>query len=337
MSTKYTDFWKEFELIHEFIYLSINHRAVDQGLQAMNNIIKKHKILCGIKINIQTGFRNNLPCPERDEQNEIVLSMDYGDEDGDKAENSTCTEHIIEALFSTFYKLFPDSVLTDGLLQTEKHPVRDWWHVIKYTPRCHTKSITTLELTFNPVSLSNEHKHEHKHEAKDDSDVIIKSSDFTFHPIVNKEGKMDIIIFVDDRKDKYLLKESINKNGDQIFLGHQYIKVMILNVIGEYMHHNYINVTEFYPNILFEKIPRMPLYKLYDTMVDKLNLSNLFITCKRCLLNNYQQYLITKKIIVKKKNISIDASRLREGWFCDNTCYEAFIEKNESLEDIAYG
>lgn len=333
MITKYTDFWKEFELIHEFIYLSINHNAADQGLQAMNNIIRKHKIKCGIKINIQTGFRNNLPCPERNEQNEMVLSMDFKNEDEpetldvDQVSNIkqknkiiTCIEHVIESMYNEFHKLFSD-----------KHPVKDWWHVIKYTPRFHTESAKTFELVFNYAQPTNDKKN-NKFDTSNCivdetfNNVTIKSNDFTFHPIANNDGRMNIIIFVDDTKgkDRYLLKEDTDKHNNQIFRGHQYIQTMIVNVIGEYMYRTYLDMTEFYPNMLYEKIPRIPLYKLYDVMVDELNLSYLFTICQRCLISNYQQYLITKTIKGKRQ------------WFCDDVCYEAFIEKNESLYDISY-
>ena len=264
---KYLTFWKEFERLCS--NTSHDNERNQEITGIIEQLIENNKINCGIKINPMPGIRNNKFYEERHKQKEIILTlMENSHTDVDEYK-----ENIIEILYSTFNNLFP-----------KNHPLRKWWSIIKYIPR--------IPMSIFPLPSNADNRAE-------DSKIF-------FHPITTEYGMFDLIIFVEDGIKNKLLKERINKGDRQIFLGHESIKILIIKIIGEYMFMNYINNMEFYPNILFDEVPKIPIKKLYEVIMKQLNLSNMFTKCNRCLLNNYNVDL----------NITSDSKM-----YCDEICY----------------
>ena len=101
------------------------------------------------------------------------------------------------------------------------------------------------------------------------------------------------------------------------------INIFISVSIIYYM--NYINNMEFYPNILFDEVPKTPIKKLYEVMMKQLNLSHMFTKCNTCLLNNYNVNLGTVSGTVDS---TVDVSTGTTGITVLSACISSSISIN---------
>lgn len=205
-------------------------------------------------------------------------------------ERQSCIEFIISPLFQKSNKLLLNALYKEYL----NINLSDNWSVIKY--KFHQpKLIYDMALTYDNVEVT--------------------KNDFKYHPIINKQKTLSVLLFINDDKACHLIKkETINKHDIWIPKGNG-IHSMLDCAIGEY---NLINILDkieihLFSDLLKKTFKDLQIYNLVNLMNDIDMLQNNSISntlkCARCGYTSNQ----LKLYVCKCKKVH----------YCDSICQKA--------------
>lgn len=277
-------FWEQFMEIESLLYDNIKKRDIieyNKSINMVNAILKKLEINCMINIQFGIGTRNGMILDERKDSVEIILSPMFQRNNQD----------LMHTLYDeSFNKNLPE-----------------YWSVIKY--KFHrTSFIHTISLNYNDPNIV------------DNNIVQITKDDFSYFPIFNDEKtKLSIILFIDDKKSKYLVKKQKVKIKDierELFIPiDNGIHAMIDSAIGEYNLLNVLDKIEIYTKSEletdeFKEINAIKMENLiYDIDMIHNNSLNPFEKCGRCEYSN--------------KNVELHECNCKKIYYCDSICKNA--------------
>jgi len=207
-------------------------------------------------------------------------------------------EYIELVLTPLFQRKNKETVV--NLYKASANILPKYWSVIKYK-FWQPSNIETINVNY-----------------KDDANIVeVTKSDFEYHPIIdNTNSKLNIILFVNDDKAKFIIKKEIyefNHTKREIWIPKDYgIYAILDSAIGEYHLLNTLDKMEIYLKSEESEITeRYPIENITNVihMISNNPLSTIN-TCSRCYYSNKHTIL---KVCSKCKN----------SYYCDSICQKA--------------
>ena len=270
-------FWTNFmekENIIKELLLKRTYNDHQTARSIIDEIINKLNITSYVGILFGVDIRNSLILPERKDYIELILTPLY----------QRKNKKLVIALYKEYHNYIPK-----------------YWSVIKYK-FWQSSNIESITLNYKDTS--------------DATKIIeISKSDIKYHPIIDHiENKLNILLFINEKKSSYLIKKEEYKMNDtmrEIWVPKDYgIYAILDSAIGEYNLLNTINKMEIYLDTEESDVERYPIENIIDVvnMITNNAMSNIY-KCSRCNYSNTQ----TKLNRCKCKNV----------YYCDSICQRA--------------
>jgi hypothetical protein len=217
-------------------------------------------------------LRNGLILTERKDYIELIITPLY----------QRKNKRLINILYNAHNKYLPD-----------------YWSVIKYK-FWQPSNINTITVNYRDIV--------------DQNNVIeITKDDFKYFPIIDKENiKLNIILFINDEKAKYLIKKEkyeINGSTRDLWIPKDYgIYSVLDSAIGEYHLLNTLDKMEIYLESEESEITeRYPIEKITDII--NLIANNPLSSVRNCSRCNYSN-----------KQTKLGVCKCKKAYYCDAIC-----------------
>lgn len=207
----------------------------------------------------------------------------------------------IELIITPLYQRKNKKIVM-ALYNAHANYIPKYWSVIKYKFWQPT-NIDTITVNY-------------RDQKEADNVIEVTKDDLTYFPIINeRENKLNIVLFVNDKKAPYLIKKEkyeINSESREIWIPKDYgIYAILDSAIGEYHLLNTLDKMEIYMESEEKEITeRQPIKKITDVinMIANNPMSDIR-KCSRCNYTNMQ----TKLGVCKCK----------KAYYCDTVCQKA--------------
>jgi hypothetical protein len=290
------NFWNHFIKIESRLCSNIKKRNIVEYNQTINliaDILKKLSIENMVNIQFGIDTRNGMNLPERKNSIEMILSPIY----------QRNNQQLI-------YELYNESF---------NYKLPEYWSVIKY--KFHRSSfIHSVILNYDKKTQISDDKKSLENGESCIKNMEITKDDFSYFPIVNdNKTSLNILLFIKDDKQKYLINKKSIKVNDTIrelwVPIDNGIHTMMDCAVGEYNLLNLFDKIEIHleSDLLTEEFKNIDSIKIENLIndIDTIhnNSINSFQKCSRCEYSN--------------KNIKLQLCKCKNVYYCDIICQKA--------------